>query len=98
MGDYILSKKAQDDLVNIWDYTVETWSEKKADVNFQNLFSAFENIASHPTSAGRSYEDVKVGYRGLHCGRHIVFYRIQKNGKARVIRVLHERMDFGKHL
>lgn len=98
MDKYILSKKAQEDLVKIWSYTVETWSEKQADVYFQNLVLAFENIASKPTTIGRSYEDVKAGYRGLHCGRHIVFYRILKNGKVRVIRVLHERMDFGKHL
>ena len=97
-ANYILSKKAQDDLVDIWDYTVETWSVKQVEIYFQNLFSAFENIANHPTSAGRLYEDVKAGYRGVQCGRHIVFYRILKNKKVRIIRVLHERMDFERHL
>ena len=47
MADYILSKKAQEDLVDIWDYTVETWSEKQADEYFRNLISAFENIATY---------------------------------------------------
>ena len=98
MAEYILSKKAQEDLRSIWDYSVETWSEKQADVYYQNIILAFDNIASNPTSVGRSYEDVKTQYRGLHCGRHIVFYRILKNGNVRIIRILHERMDFNRHL
>lgn len=98
MANYILSKKAQDDLVKIWDYTVETWSVKQAEFYFQNLFQAFNEIGGSPTSVGRSYEDVKTEYRGLHCGRHIVFYRILKNGRARIVRFLHESMDFGRHL
>lgn len=98
MANYILSKKAQNDLVDIWDYSVETWSEKQAEVYLQNFFLAFDSIASNPFSVGHSYEDVKAGYRGLHCGGHIVFYRILRNGKVRIIRVLHEKMDFGKHL
>lgn len=98
MADYILSKKAQKDLQKIWNYTVDKWSEEQADSYYQDLVLSFEYIASRPASVGRSYEEVREGYRGLHCGHHIVFYRILKNGKARIIRILHERMDFGRHL
>ena len=97
MVNYILSKKAQEDLRKIWHYTVETWSETQADIYFQSLFQALDSIADDPNSVGRSYEEVRVGYRGLRSGRHIIFYRIMKNGKARIIRILHERMDFGRH-
>ena len=98
MADYILSKKALSDLRNIWNYTVETWSEEQADIYYQNLIQAFEAIASRPESAGHSYEEVRSGYRGCHSGRHIIFYRVLKNGKVRIVRILHERMDFGRHL
>ena len=97
MANYILSKKAQDDLRKIWYYTVDTWSEKQADMYFHNLFHALDSIANAPSSVGRSYEDVRAGYRGLRSGRHIIFFRILKNGKARIIRILHERMDFERH-
>lgn len=98
MANYILSKKAQEDLRKIWYYTVETWSEKQADIYFQDLIQSLNLIATDPNAVGRSYEDVRTGYRGLRSGRHIIFYRILKNGKARIIRILHERMDFGRHL
>ena len=98
MANYILSKKAQEDLRKIWYYTVDTWSEKQADIYFHNLIQSFESIADDPNSVGRSYEEVRAGYRGLRSGRHIVFYRILKNGKARIIRILHERMDYVRRL
>ena len=97
MAKYILSKKAQEDLRKIWYYTVDTWSEKQADIYFHNLIQSLDSIADDPNSVGRSYEEVRVGYRGLRSGRHIIFYRILKNGKPRTIRILHERMDFGRH-
>jgi len=98
MADYILSKKAQDDLRKIWYYTVETWSEKQADIYFHDLIQSLNLIAIDPNAVERSYEEVREGYRGFRSGRHILFYRILKNGKARIIRILHERMDFGRHL
>ena len=98
MADYILSKKAQEDLRKIWYYTVETWSEKQADIYFHDLVQSLNLIADDPNTVGRSYEEVRAGYRGFRSGRHIIFYRILKNGKARIVRILHERMDFGRHL
>lgn len=98
MADYILSKKALSDLRSIWNYTVETWSEEQADIYYQNLVQSFELIAKRPDSAGHSYENVRSGYRGCHSGRHIIFYRILKDGKVRIVRILHERMDFGRRL
>ena len=29
---------------------------------------------------------------------HLIFYRVLKNEKVKIIRILHERMDFGRHL
>ena len=98
MADYILSKKASNDLGKIWHYTIETWSEEQADRYFQELVLSFDYIAANPDTAGRSYEDVRSGYRGLRSRKHIIFYRILKNGKVRIIRILHERMDFARHL
>lgn len=98
MADYILAKKAQEDLRKIWYYTVERWSEMQADIYFHDLIQSLNLIAADPNAVGRSYDEVHTGYRGLSSGRHIIFYRILKNGKVRIIRVLHERMDFGRHL
>ena len=31
MADYIITEKAQKDLVDIWNYTYDVWSENQAD-------------------------------------------------------------------
>jgi len=98
MADYILSKKASEDLIKIWYYTMNIWSEEQADIYYQNFIQSFEYIAQSPDSVGRSYDGVRTGYRGFRSGKHIIFYRILKNGKVRIIRILHERMDFRRYL
>ena len=98
MSEYIISKKALEDLRDIWIYTLDTWSEKQADNYYQKLIDAFEYIASKPSSVGRSYKEVRSDYRGFPCGKHIVFYRVLKNGKIKIVRILHERMDVQRHL
>ena len=98
MADYILSKKASEDLIKIWYYTMNTWSEEQADIYFQNFIQSFEYIANSPDSVGRSYDYVRTCYRGFRSGKHIIFYRTLKNRKIRIIRILHERMDFERHL
>lgn len=98
MAEYILSKKALDDLRKIWVFTAETWSEEKADAYYQSLITSFEYIANHPIMVGHAYEGVLPNYRGLHSGRHIIFYRVLQNGNVRIVRILHEKMDFGRHL
>lgn len=97
MTGYLISKKALADLRNIWNYTVDAWSEGQADVYFKHLIQAFEYIACNPTSSGHSYEDVKKGILGYHMGKHVIFYRILKSGTVRIVRVLHERMDYKRH-
>ena len=55
MANYILSKKAQEDLRKIWYYTVDTWSEEQADIYFHSLIQSLDSSADDPNSVGRSY-------------------------------------------
>ena len=41
MAKYRLTKKAVQDLVAIWVYTLKTWSEKKADEYYSSLVETF---------------------------------------------------------
>lgn len=45
MAKFHLSNKAVDDLDNIWQYTLETWSENQADAYYHDLLAACQNIA-----------------------------------------------------
>ncbi|MBO4692508.1 MAG: type II toxin-antitoxin system RelE/ParE family toxin [Bacteroidales bacterium] len=98
MADYILSQRAKGDLRNIWIYTKETWSVEQANKYYRSILLDIDQITEKPTISGVSYDYVRSGVRGVRSGKHIIFYRILSSNKIRVVRILHERMDYYKHL
>jgi toxin ParE1/3/4 len=89
---YTLSQRAITDLENIWLYTVEKWSVTQADRYYNLIFNEIAFICSNST-AGKSMEHIRKGYRSAKVKSHIIFYRINNNATVEIIRILHERMD-----
>jgi toxin ParE1/3/4 len=96
MANYHLTNKAVEDLTNIWEYTVDMWSEQQADNYYNILINSCHKITENPRLYGAKYEEIADGLLGYRSGRHIIFYRILTNGDILVIRILHQRMDL-KH-
>ena len=96
MSRYVLSPRAQDDLSDIWDYTAERWGAEQADEYLRILQHAIEMVADDPRK-GRSCDEVRAGYRKYSAGSHMLIYRKIEIG-IDVVRVLHGRMDFERHL
>jgi toxin ParE1/3/4 len=96
MGKFFLRPKAVADLESIWDYTVDTWDAQQAERYLRMLNRAFTDLAENP-SLGRSADFIRRGYRRHLAGRHVVFYRVIDTG-IDVVRVLHQKMDFDRHL
>ncbi|HZW77937.1 MAG TPA: type II toxin-antitoxin system RelE/ParE family toxin [Flavobacteriaceae bacterium] len=92
MAKYHLTNRATSDLLDIWDYTVETWSKKQAEKYYNQLIGTCKQIAENP-EIGKEYFEVKKELLGLKTGRHIIFYEKLSLNEIRVIRILHERMD-----
>ena len=97
MAKYDLTPKATEDLIDIWTYTVETWSENQAERYYNTLIKSFLTISRHPDSKGNAYDSIHKGLRGLRVGRHVVFFVKQQSGTALIVRILHERMDYKRH-
>jgi toxin ParE1/3/4 len=97
MADFVLSERAKKDLVDIANYTEKKWSEEQAERYIRMLLSACGELADKPL-VGRSYDPIYPGLRGSACGKHVIFYRVLSRSKARIVRVLHEKMDFPRHL
>lgn len=95
-GDaYRLSPLAESDLEEIWVYTFKNWSLEQADRYHNAIVEAFEDLAAGRKS-GRPV-DIRKGYFKYPVGAHVVFYRFSESGLV-VVRVLHQRMDVGRHL
>ena len=97
MAKFHFSNKAVKDLDSIWLYTHETWSEDQADLYYHELVKACQDIANHPTYLDKEYKEIMRGFFGRHILKHVVFYILAEDG-VKIVRILHERMDFGRHL
>ncbi len=98
MAKIVLSRKAIADLDGIWDYTVETWSEEQAISYYRQISSSIQGLDSLPVFLEIEYDDVKPGLLGFKVGHHIVFYKRHKDGSIKVDRILHEMMDYHRHI
>lgn len=92
MAKYELTNKAVDDLNQIWEYTVEKWSEQQADIYYKILLESCQNIANNLT-LGKKYNGVKNELYGFKVNKHIIFYRVIKDRSVEITRILHGRMD-----
>ena len=93
MADLLFSNKAVEDLTNIWNYTVETWSETQADKYYALLVATCRQIADSSRPQGREYAEIMAELYGYQTGKHIVFYRRVSESAVEIVRILHERMD-----
>lgn len=97
MAEYVLTKKAVEDLNNIWEYTIQEWSEQQADHYYYMLLNSFQEIADNP-HLGKTYDEVSTKLFGVKVSRHIIFYRKLEDQPLEITRVLHGRMDLKNRL
>lgn len=97
MAKFYLTNKAVEDLSDIWNYTVETWSENQAEIYYSLLVDSFQELANKP-SLGKSYEVVERNVLGFKTGQHVIFYQIVSKQEIEIVRVLHGMMDMKNHL
>ena len=91
-----LSPKAKIDLSGIWDYTYQEWGLEQAENYMQKLWRSMQGLIVDPaTSLDIGY--VRKGYRKTLIGTHVIFFKLTDDG-INVIRILHQKMDFERHL
>ena len=98
MAKIRLSRKAIADLDGIWAYTVETWSEEQAVIYYRQIYTAIQGLNSLPAFLEIDYNVIKTGLLGFKVGHHIVLYKKHKDGSIWVDRILHEKIDYQRHL
>ena len=98
MAKIRLSRKAISDLDGIWDYTVETWSEEQTAIYYRQIHATIQGLNSLPAFLETKYDIIKPGLLGHKVGHHIIFYKKDSDGSIWVGRILHEMMDYQRHL
>ena len=92
MTKYRISNLAQQDLEDIWFYTVDEWSLEQAEKYIGGLLSCFDGLVEGHV-IGKPVDYVRRGYKKALYGKHYIFYRVAEDKVIEIIRVLHVRMD-----
>jgi toxin ParE1/3/4 len=97
MSGLVLSPQAKADLSNIWDYTCAEWGVEQAEQYVRDLWAAMIEQTRDLTKSV-DIGDVRKGYRKIRSGSHVVFFKVTRDGSVDVARILHQKMDFIRHL
>jgi toxin ParE1/3/4 len=84
------SQRAEADLLEIAEYTLQRRGEKLTVRYLDELEARCQMLAENPALGSRS-EDIRPGLRRMEYRIHVVFYRSEVGGIL-VSRILHERM------
>jgi toxin ParE1/3/4 len=103
MARVIHSPRAKADVTDVLRYTKGRWGKAKA-IEYRELIrDALSAIAKYP-GCGKSRSEVRPGVFSYHIkqpgrnARHVVFYRLRADGVVEFLRLLHDAMDFDRHL
>tara|TARA_B100000678_G_scaffold35938_1_gene26296 strand:+ start:1867 stop:2157 length:291 start_codon:yes stop_codon:yes gene_type:complete len=96
MRELRLSRKAAADLANIADFTIAQFGVEQARSYRDQFNRCFASLLANPM-LGRSAEEVGPGLRRIRQQAHVVFY-LPSDDAILIVRVLHHRMDFERHL
>lgn len=97
MAEFKFTRKAIQDLSEIWEYTLETWSEKQADKYYKLIIESCAELAKNPEQ-GKDYSQIHAGLFGHNISKHIIFYRRIDKSTIEITRILHEQMDLKNRL
>ena len=96
MAKYILSARATADLDGIWNYTELRWGLDQAEEYTNTIRGDLAFLVEHPERR-RPCGEIRPEYFKHSSGSHVVFYRLSGENLF-VARILHQRMDFRRHL
>lgn len=96
MFEVVKSPLAEDDLLDIWQYSYHKWGADKAVEYLMQLDAGMQGLTSNPM-LGKSQDAVRRDYRSIQINRHVIYYRLQGD-IIDIVRLLHERMIPTKHL
>lgn len=97
MPDLALAPLAREDVKEIGRFTQKRWGVPQRDSYLGGLAAIFERLRTGEI-AGRARSDIRDGLRCYPYTRHMIFFRRGVQGDVEILHILHERMDFERHL
>lgn len=101
----VLGSEAEKDFVRILGDTRDIFGPRQEIIYETTILAAIADLDSGPEILGSvARDDLRPGLRSLHVarhgrrGRHVIMYRAGQGNVIDVIRILHDAMDFTRHI
>ena len=82
---------AEEDLIDIWLYSLGQWDESTADKYLDLLNKAIQKLLDNP-KLGMDCGEIRKDYRRLIVQRHRIYYYLTRDS-VEIVRVLHQKTD-----
>ena len=96
MKRLVLTEIAKADLASIRRYSARTWGRDLTSRYIDDLRDTMKGLV-RGTVVTRSRDDLRPGILMATSGRHSIFFEAD-DARVLVVRVLHDRMDYRRHL
>ncbi|WP_295044951.1 type II toxin-antitoxin system RelE/ParE family toxin [uncultured Paracoccus sp.] len=97
MPELLISSLAREDLKEIGRYTQQNWGIRQRNSYLRAFSAKFDDIRNG-VAAGQQRPDIRPGLLSIPCNRHVIFFRRNPARSVEILRILHQRMDFHRHL
>lgn len=101
----VLGSEVEKDFVRILDYTRDVFGPRQEATYETTILAAIAELDSGPDVFGSlARDDLRPGVRSIHVarhgcrGRHVIMYRARHENVIDIIRILHDAMDFARHV
>jgi toxin ParE1/3/4 len=91
-----LTPRARRDIEEIWEYSADQFGLGRADLYLRDIQRPAMTVAEDPRR-GLACEEIRSGYPEVAVGSHILFFKASAT-RVFIVRILHRRMDFGRHI
>ena len=91
-----LTEIARADLASIRRYSVRTWGPARTTKYMDALRDTMKGLARGAVVV-RTRDDLRLGVQMTTSGRHCIFFEAD-GSRVLILRVLHDRMDYRRHL
>lgn len=88
---YRITKSAEQDLDEIFDYWAKRASSEIADRLIDDITGRFWLLGAHPES-GKVYEELPSGVRCFPAGKYLIYYRARRN-RTEILHIFHGARD-----
>ena len=93
MNEFVLSKRAEADVDDIWTYIARN-DRQAADRQIDRIYDRFEMLVEQP-EFGESVGYLTAGLRRTRVGNYVIYYEIEPD-HVRIRRVFHGARDVTK--